>query len=226
MSCTSYVSCVLWHVPHMCPVSCDLSNRCPGCAGLSRVNIGRESVGHCTPAGTQQKVFFSRLLCIVISRPGQSQGLLYKQLCHSLTDSFSNPFPPTAPISGSEVMAILLKGWIWPIGGVASGKVCICSLRSRLVNIYLQYIFFDIRGRLGMPMQIHRVKLLKLFSPHPMEKRCILAVITSWQSFKATTARISLAVNCMLWKYPSQFCSIYLQWHSQRPSKICIHAYL
>jgi hypothetical protein len=23
------------------------------------------------------------------------------------------------PISGSKVMAILLKGWIWPIGGVA-----------------------------------------------------------------------------------------------------------
>ena len=37
------------------------------------------------------------------------------------------------PISGSEVTAILLKGWIWPIDGVASGRVCACSLRSRLV---------------------------------------------------------------------------------------------
>ena len=36
-------------------------------------------------------------------------------------------------ISGSEVTAILLKGWIWPFGGVASGWVCACSLRSRLV---------------------------------------------------------------------------------------------
>ena len=34
---------------------------------------------------------------------------------------------------GSKVTAILLKGWIWPIGGVASRRVCACSLRSRLV---------------------------------------------------------------------------------------------
>ena len=31
-------------------------------------------------------------------------------------------------ISGSEVMAIFQKGWIWLIGGVASGKVCACLL--------------------------------------------------------------------------------------------------
>ena len=30
-------------------------------------------------------------------------------------------------------MVILLKGRILPIGGVASGRVCACSLRSRLV---------------------------------------------------------------------------------------------
>ena len=36
-------------------------------------------------------------------------------------------------ISGSKVKAILLKGLIWPIGGVASGSVCACNLRSRLV---------------------------------------------------------------------------------------------
>ena len=33
---------------------------------------------------------------LIFSRPGRSQGLLYKQSCHSLTDLFSNPFPPTA----------------------------------------------------------------------------------------------------------------------------------
>ena len=36
----------------------------------------------------------------MVSRPGQSQGLLYKQLCHWLIDWFINsvsePFPPTA----------------------------------------------------------------------------------------------------------------------------------
>ena len=30
-------------------------------------------------------------------------------------------------------MVILLNGWILPIGGVASGRVCICSLHIRLV---------------------------------------------------------------------------------------------
>ena len=37
------------------------------------------------------------------------------------------------PMSTSKVTAILLKGFIWPIGGVASGRVCACNLRSRLV---------------------------------------------------------------------------------------------
>ena len=36
------------------------------------------------------------------------------------------------PISGSEVTAIFLKGWIW-LGGVALGRVCACSLHRRLV---------------------------------------------------------------------------------------------
>ena len=35
---------------------------------------------------------------------------------------------------GSKVMAILLHGWILPTGGASSGRVCACSLRSRLVN--------------------------------------------------------------------------------------------
>ena len=90
----------------------------------------------------------------IISRPGRSQGLLYKHLCdyfiHSFINSVSHSFPPTALhrrhgqtvrdssssykldyrlltiviknflnsevhenfISGSKVMAILLKGWI------------------------------------------------------------------------------------------------------------------
>ena len=35
---------------------------------------------------------------------------------------------------GSKVTEILLNGWILPIGGVASGRVCTCRLRSRLVH--------------------------------------------------------------------------------------------
>ena len=40
-------------------------------------------------------------------------------------------------IVGSKVTAILLNGWVFPIGGVTSGRVCACSLRSRLVLINL-----------------------------------------------------------------------------------------
>ena len=36
---------------------------------------------------------------------------------------------------GSKVTAILLNGWILPTGGVSSGRVCSCSLRSWLVHL-------------------------------------------------------------------------------------------
>ena len=49
-------------------------------------------------------------------------------------NNFLNPKAHQHPISGSKVMAILLKGWIWLIGGVALGRVCACSLSSRLVS--------------------------------------------------------------------------------------------
>ena len=37
------------------------------------------------------------------------------------------------PNNGLKFTAILLNGWILPIGGVALGRVCACSLRSKLV---------------------------------------------------------------------------------------------
>ena len=46
-----------------------------------------------------------------------------------------NPKGHQNPISGSKVTAVLLKGYILPINGASSGKVCACGLRSRLVNI-------------------------------------------------------------------------------------------
>ena len=36
-------------------------------------------------------------------------------------------------ITGSKLMVFLLNGWIFPVGRVALGRVCTCSLRSRLV---------------------------------------------------------------------------------------------
>ena len=56
--------------------------------------------------------------------------------------SFVNPEGHQNPFGGLKVTAILLKGWIWPIGGLASERVCACSLRSRLVlyNIKAEFI--------------------------------------------------------------------------------------
>ena len=36
--------------------------------------------------------------------------------------SFLNPEGHKNPISGSKVTAILLKGWIWPIGEASAGE--------------------------------------------------------------------------------------------------------
>ena len=41
-----------------------------------------------------------------------------------MINNFLNPEGHENPISASKVKAILLKGWILPIGGVVSGRVC------------------------------------------------------------------------------------------------------
>ena len=48
-----------------------------------------------------------------------------------------NPEGHQNPISGSKVTAILLKGWILPIGGASAGEGLPCGLRSRLGNVTL-----------------------------------------------------------------------------------------
>ena len=57
-----------------------------------------------------------------------------------------NPEGHQNPISGSKVTTILLKQWILPIGGASSGRVCACSLRSRLVlkqDTYAKQLIFE-----------------------------------------------------------------------------------
>ena len=44
-----------------------------------------------------------------------------------------NPKGHPNRITGSKVTAILLKAWILSIGPASSGRVCVCSQRSRLV---------------------------------------------------------------------------------------------
>ena len=58
---------------------------------------------------------------------------LYSAATSKRLANFLNPKGHPKPISGSKVTAILLKEWIWSIGGVASARVCACSLYSILV---------------------------------------------------------------------------------------------
>ena len=48
--------------------------------------------------------------------------------------NFLNLKGPHNLISGSKVTAILLKGWVLPIGGASAGEGLSCSPRSRLVS--------------------------------------------------------------------------------------------
>ena len=60
-----------------------------------------------------------------------------------------NPEGHQNPISRLKVKAILPKRWILPIGGALSGRVCACSLSSRLVcstvvTSSVQFIFLAV----------------------------------------------------------------------------------
>ena len=54
--------------------------------------------------------------------------------CVIVTKDFVNPERHHNRNTGSKITAIFLKGWILPIGEVASGGVYACSLGSRLVS--------------------------------------------------------------------------------------------
>ena len=84
---------------------------------------------------------------------------------------------------GSKITAILLNGWILPTGGASSGRVCACSLRSRLVNTYKYFlrtkqISFDFlkiktceeRRELVVNMKKDSFNLLSIFTLPPFKK--------------------------------------------------------
>ena len=60
---------------------------------------------------------------------------VYKIECVKVIKNVLNPEGHQNRITGSKVTASLLKEGILPIGGVALGRVCACSLRSRPVII-------------------------------------------------------------------------------------------
>ena len=66
-----------------------------------------------------------------------------------MSKNFLNPGGHQNPISGSKVKAVLLKGWNLPIGKASVGRVCVCSLRSRLVS---QWISERRRGLWSSPL--------------------------------------------------------------------------
>ena len=70
-----------------------------------------------------------------------TSGALYKIRYVIGIKNFLNPKEHQNCIRGSKVTAILLKGWILPIGGVALGRVCACSLRSRLVQRNIEHFW-------------------------------------------------------------------------------------
>ena len=73
----------------------------------------------------------------IIMRPGQSHKQLERALPVSKVKPSLNPKGHQNCITGSKVIAILLDGGTLPIGGVAPGRVFVCSLRSRLVSLLI-----------------------------------------------------------------------------------------
>ena len=44
--------------------------------------------------------------------------------------------------TGSKVTATLLNGWISPIGGTSSGRVCACSLQAFFFKYIVMCVYF------------------------------------------------------------------------------------
>ena len=60
-----------------------------------------------------------------------------------LLKTFLNPEGHHNRITSSKVIAVFLDGGSLPIGGVSSGRVSACSLRSRLVFFsFFSYILY------------------------------------------------------------------------------------
>ena len=78
-------------------------------------------------------------------------GALSHKINHvTIFQEILNPEGHPNCFTGTKVAVILLNGWILPIGGASSGRVCACSLRSRLVSSYkLKIVFIQVACRCG-----------------------------------------------------------------------------
>jgi hypothetical protein len=77
--------------------------------------------------------------------------------------NFLNPEGHQNRISGSKVTAILVKGWILPIGGASAGEGLPCSLRSRLVyyqsRVNCNILYYVKKQQKILPCQPHKINL-------------------------------------------------------------------
>ena len=82
------------------------------------------------------------------AQTGKDSSSSYKIDYVIVIKKFLDPKGHQNPVSCSKVTAILLKGLILSIGGVASGRFCACSLHSRLFfyhSLILSIVRYDAR---------------------------------------------------------------------------------
>ena len=94
-----------------------------------------------------------------------SLGLL-NGLCHSDQELSKSREGHQNPICGLIVMAILLMGWILPIGGASSGRVRACSLRSRLIFL-LRDLWLLNNPHTSFYVIVSRTQFVPNFLSHP-----------------------------------------------------------
>ena len=82
--------------------------------------------------------------------------------------NFLNPEGHQSPFSGAKVTAILLKGWVWLIGGVASGRVCACSLQSRIVFFFFLILIQTLRIQEVLAQKDLNLVFCKIFTYLPL----------------------------------------------------------
>ena len=82
------------------------------------------------------KIYLRRRHALTVADGASSHKIDNMTIFKEILNSEGHPNRNT----GSKVTAILLNWWILPIGGASSGRVCACSLRSRLVYSVNQFI--------------------------------------------------------------------------------------
>ena len=126
-----------------------------------------------------------------------------------------NPKGHPNHITGWKSTAILLNGWILPISGASSGRVCACRLRSRLVFICTPWISFPTCWI--FKNQIHE----QTFSLK--DKWCHFLTVSSTISRHDTITKTirysmqnSILPRTLVWKHNGWWLLTWIQMHSSK----------